>query len=431
MAKTNSTTTEAAWLPTQIVLRAYKESGKSLTALGKTAGVNDSMLSRATTIPGRELDGDTLRRLFPHVAGLREAASRQLTEKMVTDAAELGIELPASGTAAPGISADGRTLLPLIAIHQSLRINPRKTFDEEYIAELADSIADKGLLENLIVRPSAEPGKYEIVGGERRYRALSVLVMNNLWDAEAANVPVKIVEADEAEARAIALVENLQRVEIKPLEEAQAFAELQGLDPDHWTTQEIARAIGKDNESGHRYVLQRLSLVNRLNMEARDLLDNGTITFEKARFLTQLTPAAQDAVIVEIERGDPDLTGLFESFRKRAQAIADAIAPKPQKENRGDTKAAGGTQAPKADPAQQDEGDSLPAYRTTLPPEPQTERTEHAAEDLALGLPDPSTWDLQTSTERLLTITLRAPSPEAFAAALRLFGAGQTDSAAA
>lgn len=433
MAKTDTATPAAAWLPTQTVLRAYKESGKSLTALGKTAGVNDSMLSRATTIPGRELDGDTLRRLFPHVEGLREAASRQLAEKLVTDAAELGIDLPAAsaGAAAPVIS-DGRTMLPLTAIHRSPKVNPRRTFDEEVIAELADSISAKGLLENLIVRPSAEPGKYEIVGGERRYRALSLLVLNNLWDAEAANVAVKIVEADEAEARAIALVENLQRVEIKPLEEAQAFAELQALDPDHWTTQEIARAIGKDSESGHRYVLQRLSLVNKLNMEARDLLDNGTITFEKARFLTQLTPTAQDAVIVEIERNDPDLLGLFDSFRKRAQAIADAVAPKPERESKSDS---GSIRQPKGGLAYEGNGEGQPAYRTTLqtgdiPPAPPAERTEHAAEDLALGLPDPSTWELQTSTERLLTITLRAPTQEAFEAALRLFGQ-QTEEKAA
>lgn len=427
MTKTEtSNTPDAAWLPTQTVLRGFKDAGNSLTALGKLAGVNDSMLSRATTMPGRELDNATLRRLFPHIPGLREAASQQIAEKLVTDAADLGIDLPAApGGADPG-SADGRTMLPLTAIHQSLCVNPRKTFDADAIAELADSIADKGLLENLIVRASAEPGKYEIVGGERRYRALSLLVLNNLWDAEAANIAVKIVEADEAEARAIALVENLQRVEIKPLEEAASFAELQELDADLWTAQEIARAIGKGNESGERYVRQRLSLVYKLNKEARDLLDSNTITFEKARFLTQLTPAAQDAVIVEIERGDPDLAGLFESFRNRAQAIADAIAPKPAREAKGAGSAA---KQPKGDTATAG-GDGQPAYRATLehgghiPPAPPAEHREHDTADLALGLPDPTDWQLQTHTERLLTITLRAPSLEAFEAALRLFQNG-------
>jgi len=415
------------WLPTQRALIKFKEGGNSLRALGETAGVNDSMLSRATTIPGRELDPDTLERLVAHVPGMREA----IAEQMAAAAARFGLAAPAATAPAQNaMLADGRTMLPLIAIHQSLRINPRKTFDEDYIAELADSIADKGLLENLIVRASAEPGKYEIVGGERRYRALSLLVLNNLWDAEAANVPVRIVEADEAEARAIALVENLQRVEISPLEEAGAFAELQNLDPNHWTTQEIARAIGKDNESGHRYVLQRLSLVNKLNKEARDLLENGTITFEKARFLTQFGPAAQDAIIVEIERGDPDLHGLFESFRKRAQAIADAIAPKPAREKKSAEAGKGqaDSEARNADPAT----DRAPQYRATIVPgatpataQPSAGLADIAPELLALGLPDPSAWVLKTSTEALLTITLQAPSQEAFDAALQLFAAAQ------
>lgn len=437
MSKTETATTSAAnaaWLPTQSVLRSYKEAGNSLTALGKVAGVNDSMLSRATTIPGRELDKDTLRRLFPHVEGLREATSRQIAEKMATDAADLGIEMSV-GTIdlepSPAELADGRTMLPLTAIHQSLRINPRKTFDQDYIDELADSIATKGLLENLIVRASREEGRYEIVGGERRFRAITQLANKGAWDADAPNIAVKIVEADDAEARAIALVENLQRVEISPLEEAGAFAELQALDAAHWTTTEIARAIGKDNDSGRRYVLQRLSLVYKLNKEGRDLLEAGTITFEKARFLTQFTPKAQDAICVEIERGDADLHGLFDTFRQRAEAIAKAVAPKPEKAPKAAaTASADGDGSAAAD---DDVGDE-PPYRATLPagavpPLPDGDSTDYDAADLATGLPDPDTWALQTATPALLTITLQAPSQEAFEAALRLFRYGKTQAA--
>lgn len=411
-AKTTTQARDDDWLPIQRVLRAYKESGQSLTALGKKAGVNDSMLSRATTIPGRDLDEDTLQRLLPHVEGLREAIAEQMQMKMAASAARLGIALPGAGAPVP---QDGRTMLPFREIFQSKKLNPRKIFEPEAIAELAESIAIYGVLQNLTVRPLG-PGRYELTAGERRWRAIGLLVEQGRWDRDAVNIPVHILDVDEGKARAIALLENLQRVEISPLEEADAFAELRALNPDEWTTDAIARAIGKEGESGQRYVLQRLALADRLVPDARELLRDKRITFEKARYLTQFKPDVQDQVVTELERGDPDLNSLFEHFRERVQAIASALAPKDEKPIR----AAAGTQ-------------QEPAYRGTIaapeaaspsgdvPPPVTVPVTDHDPKDIEIGLPDPETWTLETSTPRLQTITLMAPTAEAFEAALRLF----------
>ena len=415
------------FLPYQRVLIAHKEAGHSLRALGETAGVNDSMLSRATTQPGRELDIETLKRLVPHVEGLREALAQQWAEKLALDAADLGIDLPTA-------TADDRALVGAIMVRPDeidpSPYNPRKLFGEEELEELADSIEEVGVLQNLSGRRKPD-GRIELMAGERRWRAGNLLVKRGSRAKDDAFLPIVIKELTDGQARAIALLENLQRVQVSALEEAAAFRDLQNLDPEEWTVQAIAKAIGKNSENGHRYVLQRLALVNKLNMEAQDLLENGTITFEKARFLTQFGPAAQDAIIIEIERGDADLLGLFDGFRRRAQAIADAIAPKPAREKKSAEAGKGqaDSEARNADPATDR---SATQYRATIVPgaTPATAQVsaglaDIAPELLALGLPDPSTWELKTSTEALLTITLQAPSQDAFDATLQLFAAAQ------
>lgn len=177
------------------------------------------------------------------------------------------------------------TMLPLDQIHPS-PFNARKTFDG--IDELAASIKEQGLLENLVVRPifvADQVDHYELIAGERRLRALQQL--------KETSAPVRVIQADDARAMAAQIVENLQRADIPPLEEAEAFKRLQGTDPKKWTAAEIGRAIGKTD----RFVSQRLSLVTRLEPAGRKLLEKGELTVEQARVIASAPKHIQTEVL--------------------------------------------------------------------------------------------------------------------------------------
>jgi ParB family chromosome partitioning protein len=146
--------------------------------------------------------------------------------------------------------------LPLELIHPS-PFNPRKAFAEDGIAELAESIRVNGLQQNLVVRPHPKKKEqFELMGGERRLRALQLL--------KAPGALCRIEEAGDGEALARQLVENLQREDVAPMEEAAAFDTLNKQDPVRWSTAAIAAAIGKTQ----RFVQQRLGLVRNLAPES-------------------------------------------------------------------------------------------------------------------------------------------------------------------
>lgn len=114
------------------------------------------------------------------------------------------------------------------------RSQPRKDFDEEALSELADSISKHGLLQPILVRP-LPLGGYEIVAGERRYRASRM--------AGLTEVPVVIRELTESETMELALIENLQREDLSPLEEAQGYDVL--ITEHGFTQEEVAKSVGK------------------------------------------------------------------------------------------------------------------------------------------------------------------------------------------
>ena len=114
------------------------------------------------------------------------------------------------------------------------RSQPRKDFDEAALSELADSISKHGLLQPILVRPLTLGG-YEIVAGERRYRACRM--------AGLTEVPVVIRELSEAETMELALIENLQREDLSPLEEALGYKTL--MDEHGFTQEEVSRSVGK------------------------------------------------------------------------------------------------------------------------------------------------------------------------------------------
>ena len=114
------------------------------------------------------------------------------------------------------------------------RSQPRKEFDEAALSELADSISQHGLLQPILVRPLTLGG-YEIIAGERRYRACRM--------AGLTEVPVVIRELSEAETMELALIENLQREDLSPLEEALGYKTL--MDEHGFTQEEVSRSVGK------------------------------------------------------------------------------------------------------------------------------------------------------------------------------------------
>src|ERR1035438_10608666 len=125
--------------------------------------------------------------------------------------------------------------LPLSILTES-KTNPRRFFEDSALKELAASIRSQGILSPLLVRPLTERS-FEIVAGARRYRAAQL--------AEAETVPVRIVNLTDAEALEAQLIENLQRRDVHPLEEAQGFRALLNLDEPKYTIEQIAAKVGK------------------------------------------------------------------------------------------------------------------------------------------------------------------------------------------
>ncbi len=148
-------------------------------------------------------------------------------------------------------------------------LQPRREFTEEELAELSDSIRANGLLQPLVVRPA--PGgtdRYELVAGERRFRAIGRLG----WD----DVPVLVRDASDETLLVLALVENLQREALNPLEEAEGFQAL--ADRFGMTQADIARAVGKD-----RSTVANLLRLLKLPPSVRKLVEEGSLSMGHAR----------------------------------------------------------------------------------------------------------------------------------------------------
>lgn len=196
------------------------------------------------------------------------------------------------------------------------RAQPRRDFDEKALAELADSISQHGVLQPLLVRPLLDGG-YQIVAGERRWRASRM--------AGLTEVPVVIRELSDGETMELALIENLQREDLTPVEEAMGYQQL--MDKYSLTQDEVARAVGKSRPS----VANALRLLN-LPKEVLKLVGNGRISAGHARTLLsfkdpeELDKAArlvstQDISVRELER-------LAKKANKAAQEKAPAAKEK-------------------------------------------------------------------------------------------------------
>ena len=135
---------------------------------------------------------------------------------------------------APAAGSKPAQMLPIEEISANPD-QPRRTFSEDDLKSLAASIAEKGLLQPVLVRPSPSGGGYQIVAGERRWRAAQLARLHE--------VPVLVRDLTDRETLEIAIVENVQRADLNPVEEARAYKQL--ADRFEHTQDEIARAVGK------------------------------------------------------------------------------------------------------------------------------------------------------------------------------------------
>ena len=152
------------------------------------------------------------------------------------------------------------------------REQPRKQFDEDALAELSDSIAQHGVLQPLLVRPMPDGG-YQLVAGERRWRASRM--------AGLTEVPVVIRDLTDAQVAELALVENLQRENLNPLEEANGYKELS--DKFGYTQEKISEIVGKSRPS----IANALRLLN-LPEDVQEMVSDGSISMGHARAILSL-----------------------------------------------------------------------------------------------------------------------------------------------
>ncbi len=165
-------------------------------------------------------------------------------------------------------SAEGAVRIKISEIEPN-REQPRKEFDSEALSELADSISQHGVLQPLLLRPLLTGG-YRIVAGERRWRAARMAGLNE--------VPAVVREMTDAEEMLFALIENLQREDLTPLEEARGYRTL--IETQDFTQEEVSQAVGKSRPA----VTNALRLLN-LPEDIQQMLEKGEITAGHARTL--------------------------------------------------------------------------------------------------------------------------------------------------
>ena len=160
--------------------------------------------------------------------------------------------------------------VPVEAIEPS-RVQPRRIFNKEDLDALTQSIREKGVLQPILVRPRGdEEGKYELVAGERRWLAAQAARLHE--------VPVIIRELDDANALEIAIIENIQRADLTPMEEAEGYKRL--MDEFNHTQDVLAKAVGKSRS----HVANMLRLLT-LPRPVKEMIDRGELTAGHARTL--------------------------------------------------------------------------------------------------------------------------------------------------
>lgn len=198
---------------------------------------------------------------------------------------------------------------------EEIRTNPRQTrqaFDQEKLEELAASIKEVGLVQPIVVRQSADG--YELISGERRLRAFQALGRDR--------IPAVVREMAEAEAAAAVLIENIQRENLNPLEEALAYRSL--VEEFNFTQEEVARRVGKSRV----HVTNSLRLLS-LPLQVQEIVASGALTAGHARALAAVDDPARQVELAQraVARG-LSVRALEEEVRRLGQESPKAVPAK-------------------------------------------------------------------------------------------------------
>jgi ParB family chromosome partitioning protein len=189
-----------------------------------------------------------------------------------------------SNKAAAGDFGEGaKNTLPLNLL-QAGKYQPRQKMDDTPLRELADSIRERGVIQPLLVR-GLGTGRYEIIAGERRFRAASIAGLKE--------IPVRIVDVDDQAAAAMALIENMQREDLNPLEESRGLARL--IEEFGFTHEQAAKAVGKS-----RSAISNLLRLSQLAKAVQAMLMAGELDMGHARALLSLPGSSQVALAQKI-----------------------------------------------------------------------------------------------------------------------------------
>ncbi len=200
--------------------------------------------------------------------------------------------------------------LPVSQI-ESCRNQPRKNFDQEKLEELAESIRQHGVIQPLTVRKLSS-GYYQIIAGERRWRAARM--------AGLAEVPAVVIEADDRLAMELAMIENLQREDLNPMEEAQGFRVL--VETYGMTQEQAAASVGKSRSA----VSNSMRLL-ALSEPLRALVEDGKLTAGHGRAILPLSPTLREDAAAAIMK-----SGL--SVRQTEQLVKQMLARKDGEEKK-------------------------------------------------------------------------------------------------
>ena len=177
--------------------------------------------------------------------------------------------------------------LPISQV-ESCAGQPRKQFDPDALADLADSIREHGIIQPLTVR-KLQSGYYQIIAGERRWRAARMAGLDQ--------VPAIVIEADDRKAMELAMIENLQREDLNPMEEAEGYRQL--MEQYNLTQEETAQRVGKSRSA----VANALRLLN-LCPPVRAMVEDGRLSNGHARTILPLSPALQEKAADAILKSD-------------------------------------------------------------------------------------------------------------------------------
>ena len=200
---------------------------------------------------------------------------------------------------------------------------PRKSFDQNQLLELSNSIRENGIIQPIIVRKADDRGTFEIVAGERRFKAAKMAGLDQ--------VPVIIKDIDNHQALEFAIIENVQRADLLPMEEARGYKQL--MNEFDYTQEQVAKKIGC-SRSHIANILRLLSLP----IEVQELLDQGKITFGHAKIIMNSENAVEIArQIVANNWTVRDVETMFKNDGLEARTKSNAIKKiKPTSKNKKD-----------------------------------------------------------------------------------------------